>query len=296
MSATAAGAICRSRSSADRRSAALHAGRAGRSAGAAADSCSRSSSSASSRCCSRSARRRACTSSSTAPTPAWCGPTPALDISTEVIKKLDSAQAAGGQASRSDEAPGSVNAGVLGPVRRQLATARRSDVLERLAHRYPSLLVDAIAEHEPGKRHRRGQERHRQRRVFQGHFPGAPLMPAVLMIEALTQAATLLLLDSSSSAGDVSVAACSCAAWTTPSSASTSCPAIGCRLDRDARRGARPAREGHGASAEVDGQMVAEAELAARACQPIARHRSARRTSRRPRVDRRRHDRRRRTR
>jgi UDP-N-acetylglucosamine acyltransferase len=74
-------------------------------------------------------------------------------------------------------------------------TAGAPDVLERLKHRFPSLLVDAVAEHEPGKRLVAFKNVTVNEDFFQGHFPGKPLMPAVLMIEALTQAATLLLLD-----------------------------------------------------------------------------------------------------
>ena len=69
------------------------------------------------------------------------------------------------------------------------------DILERLAHRFPSLLVDAVAEHEPGKRLVAFKNVTVNEEFFQGHFPHKPLMPAVLMIEALTQAAALLLLD-----------------------------------------------------------------------------------------------------
>jgi UDP-N-acetylglucosamine acyltransferase len=77
------------------------------------------------------------------------------------------------------------------------AEARRAkvDVLERFAHRFPSLLVDAVAEHEPGKRLVAFKNVTVNEEFFQGHFPHKPLMPAVLMIEALAQAAALLLLD-----------------------------------------------------------------------------------------------------
>jgi UDP-N-acetylglucosamine acyltransferase len=68
-------------------------------------------------------------------------------------------------------------------------------VLDRLWSRYPSLLVDAVAEHEPGQRMVAIKNVTVGEDFFQGHFPGAPLMPAVLMIEALTQVATLLLLE-----------------------------------------------------------------------------------------------------
>ena len=75
------------------------------------------------------------------------------------------------------------------------SAAAKVDVLERLAHRFPSLLVDAVAEHEPGKRLVAFKNVTVNEDFFQGHFPSKPLMPAVLMIEALAQAATLLLLD-----------------------------------------------------------------------------------------------------
>ena len=70
-----------------------------------------------------------------------------------------------------------------------------ADLLDRLAHRFPSLLVDTVAEHEPGKRLVAFKNVTVNEDFFQGHFPHKPLMPAVLMIEALAQAATLLLLD-----------------------------------------------------------------------------------------------------
>jgi len=66
-------------------------------------------------------------------------------------------------------------------------------VLDRLAHRYPSLLVDAVTAHDPGRRIVAVKNVTVSEEFFQGHFPGMPLMPGVLMIESLVQIATLLL-------------------------------------------------------------------------------------------------------
>ncbi|HEX5473126.1 MAG TPA: acyl-ACP--UDP-N-acetylglucosamine O-acyltransferase [Vicinamibacterales bacterium] len=68
-----------------------------------------------------------------------------------------------------------------------------SDALERLCYRYPSPLVDAVTEHESGRRLVAVKNVTVNEDFFQGHFPGAPLMPGVLMIETLAQVATILL-------------------------------------------------------------------------------------------------------
>lgn len=73
-------------------------------------------------------------------------------------------------------------------------------LLDRLCYRYPSLLVDGIVEHEPGRRLVAVKNVTVNEEFFQGHFPGAPLMPGVLMIETLAQAASLLLLAGSQEA------------------------------------------------------------------------------------------------
>jgi UDP-N-acetylglucosamine acyltransferase len=68
-------------------------------------------------------------------------------------------------------------------------------LLSRVSYRYPSFFVDAVLEHEPGVRLVAVKNVTVSEEFFQGHFPGAPLMPGVLMIEALTQAAGVLVLE-----------------------------------------------------------------------------------------------------
>ena len=57
------------------------------------------------------------------------------------------------------------------------------------------MLVDAITEHEAGRRLVAVKNVTVNEEFFQGHFPGAPLMPAVLMLESLSQVAAILLLQ-----------------------------------------------------------------------------------------------------
>jgi UDP-N-acetylglucosamine acyltransferase len=68
-------------------------------------------------------------------------------------------------------------------------------VLDRLRDRYPSLLVDRIEEYEAGQRLVAVKNVTVNEEYFQGHYPGAPLLPAVLTIEALAQVATLLIVE-----------------------------------------------------------------------------------------------------
>jgi UDP-N-acetylglucosamine acyltransferase len=68
-------------------------------------------------------------------------------------------------------------------------------LLDRVVHRYPSALIDAVAELEPGVRAVALKNVTINEDFFPGHYPGQPLMPAVLMIEILTQVAALLWLD-----------------------------------------------------------------------------------------------------
>ena len=65
-------------------------------------------------------------------------------------------------------------------------------VLAALPHRYPLLLVDRVAAMVPGERIHAVKAVTFNEGFFQGHFPGAPIMPGVLQIEALAQAAGIL--------------------------------------------------------------------------------------------------------
>jgi 3-hydroxyacyl-[acyl-carrier-protein] dehydratase len=74
-------------------------------------------------------------------------------------------------------------------------------ILQALPHRYPLLLVDRVVEL------RADEEIHAVKAVsfnepfFQGHFPGRPIMPGVLQIEALAQAAAILAIETMQLAG-----------------------------------------------------------------------------------------------
>ncbi len=66
------------------------------------------------------------------------------------------------------------------------------EILEHLPHRYPMLLVDRVLECEPGKRILAIKNVTINEPFFTGHFPHHPVMPGVLVIEALAQAAAIL--------------------------------------------------------------------------------------------------------
>jgi len=69
-------------------------------------------------------------------------------------------------------------------------------ILKLLPHRYPILLVDRVLEVNKGKSIRALKNVSINEPYFNGHFPHRPVMPGVLMIEALAQAAALLAFES----------------------------------------------------------------------------------------------------
>jgi 3-hydroxyacyl-[acyl-carrier-protein] dehydratase len=67
-------------------------------------------------------------------------------------------------------------------------------ILQHLPHRYPFLLVDRILEMSPRKSIVAVKNVTYNEPFFQGHFPGQPVMPGVLIVEAMAQAGAILLL------------------------------------------------------------------------------------------------------
>ncbi len=70
-------------------------------------------------------------------------------------------------------------------------------ILKKLPHRYPFLLVDRVVEFEKNVSIKALKNVTMNEPFFQGHFPSRPVMPGVLMLEALAQTAALLSFESS---------------------------------------------------------------------------------------------------
>jgi 3-hydroxyacyl-[acyl-carrier-protein] dehydratase len=67
-------------------------------------------------------------------------------------------------------------------------------ILKLLPHRYPFLMIDKVKELEPKKRVVAIKNVSNNEPQFQGHFPGRPIMPGVLILEAFAQAAVVMML------------------------------------------------------------------------------------------------------
>ena len=133
------------------------------------------------------------------------------------------------------------------------------EILKYLPHRYPFLLVDKVLDCDPGKSITALKNVTINEPFFNGHFPHHPVMPGVLIIEALAQAAALLTLKTANMQADEN--------------------AIYYFVGIDGARFKRPVQPGdqlilkaailrerigiwkYSAKAEVDGRTVAEAEL-----------------------------------
>jgi 3-hydroxyacyl-[acyl-carrier-protein] dehydratase len=71
-----------------------------------------------------------------------------------------------------------------------------NEIMKILPHAYPFLLVDRIVEMDPGKRIVGIKNVTYNEPFFPGHFPGRPIMPGVLIVEALAQTAGVLVFKS----------------------------------------------------------------------------------------------------
>ena len=79
------------------------------------------------------------------------------------------------------------------------------DIQKILPHRYPFLLVDRITEMEEGKRAVGIKNVTVNEPFFQGHFPGNPIMPGVLIVESLAQVGAVMLLSLPENKGKLGV-------------------------------------------------------------------------------------------
>ncbi|MDH3734097.1 MAG: UDP-3-O-acyl-N-acetylglucosamine deacetylase [Gemmatimonadota bacterium] len=133
-------------------------------------------------------------------------------------------------------------------------------ILEYIPHRYPMLLVDRVLEFEEGKRIVGLKNVTINEPFFQGHFPGHPIMPGVLIIEALAQCGGLLLMNEFENPADKVVYFMSLddVKFRRPV---TPGDQLEFELEMLQFRGRRCKMQG---TAKVDGRVVAEAKMLAR--------------------------------
>lgn len=132
-------------------------------------------------------------------------------------------------------------------------------IMQYLPHRYPMLLVDRVVEFEPGKRIVGIKNVTINEPFFQGHYPGHPVMPGVLIIEAMAQVGGLLLMEALDDAEDKVVYFMSLdnVKWRRPVT-----PGDQIRFELEMLQLRRSVCRMKGAG-YVDGQLVAEAEMMA---------------------------------
>ncbi len=133
-------------------------------------------------------------------------------------------------------------------------------IMQHLPHRYPMLLVDRIIEYEAGKRIVGIKNVTINEPFFQGHYPGHPVMPGVLIVEAMAQVGGLLMMDTVENIQDKVVYFMSLdnVKWRRPVT-----PGDQLRFELEIlqlrKHVCKMKGEGY-----VDGQLVAEAEMMAR--------------------------------
>ena len=70
-----------------------------------------------------------------------------------------------------------------------------NEIMKQIPHRYPFLLIDRVLEMEPGKKGVGIKNVSINEPFFQGHFPGTPIMPGVLIVEAMAQLGAVIVLS-----------------------------------------------------------------------------------------------------
>lgn len=129
-------------------------------------------------------------------------------------------------------------------------------IQEIIPHRYPFLLVDRILEHEEGKRAVGIKNVSANEEYFNGHFPGYPVMPGVLIVEALAQVGAVSVLGSEKNRGKLAfftgIDNCRFKRQVKPGDQ--------LRLEVEMTRVRGPIGKGKGV-ATVDGEIVCETEL-----------------------------------
>jgi 3-hydroxyacyl-[acyl-carrier-protein] dehydratase len=138
-------------------------------------------------------------------------------------------------------------------------------VMAALPHRYPMLLVDRVEELVAGERISAVKAVTINEPFFQGHFPGRPIMPGVLIVEALAQAAGVLAVESFGLAGSgklVYFMAIDGAKFRTPVE-----PGVLLRLDVEFVQ-KRASVSKFAGRASIDGKLAAEANFTAMIADP----------------------------
>jgi UDP-3-O-[3-hydroxymyristoyl] N-acetylglucosamine deacetylase/3-hydroxyacyl-[acyl-carrier-protein] dehydratase len=129
------------------------------------------------------------------------------------------------------------------------------EILKALPHRYPFLLVDRVLELEPGRRVVALKNVSSNEPYFQGHWPGRPIMPGVLVIEAMAQAAGVLIAHRAGGAREALLASIDGAKLRKPV-----VPGDQLRLEVDGLRSIGRATQVR-AVATVDDRVAAEAKI-----------------------------------